>query len=70
MADSIKQVLQEFSCKTDQILLRKVLDAVASDLTQFNTKHNALLVKMDADAGITDSNYSALYSITNPQTLP
>lgn len=70
MADSVKQVLQEFSCKADAVLLRKALDAIASDLTQIVAKHNALTAKLDADATVTDTNYTALTGITNPQTLP
>lgn len=28
------------------------------------TKHNALLAKLDADAGVTDTNYTALHAVT------
>ena len=39
--------------------LAQALRDVADDLAEMKAKYNALLVKMDADGGITDSNYEA-----------
>lgn len=33
-------------------------------LNEIITKHNALAAKLDADAGVTDTNYNALHKIT------
>jgi hypothetical protein len=33
-------------------------------LADIIAKHNALAAKLDADAGVTDTNYSALHAIT------
>lgn len=33
-------------------------------LNEIITKHNALAAKLDADAGVTDTNYSLLHKIT------
>lgn len=33
-------------------------------LNEIITKHNALAAKLDADAGVTDTNYSALHKVT------
>lgn len=33
-------------------------------LNEIITKHNALAAKLDLDAGVTDTNYSALHKIT------
>lgn len=32
-------------------------------LAEIITKHNAVCAKLDADAGVTDTNYTALHSI-------
>lgn len=45
----------------------KVGDVLAELLTAVNelkTKHNALLVKLDADAGVTDTNYNATQAVS------
>lgn len=44
----------------------KLGDAVAELIAQVNaitTKHNALLAKLDADAGVTDTNYAATQAV-------
>lgn len=33
-------------------------------INELITKHNALAAKLDADAGVTDTNYSSLHKIT------
>lgn len=39
--------------------LAKTLRDIADDLTAIRTKFVATLVKLDADAGVTDANYAA-----------
>lgn len=44
-------------------------DAKLGDLlNDLITKHNALLAKLDADAGVTDTNYTALHSVAGIET--
>lgn len=45
----------------------KAGDVMAELIAQVNaltTKHNALLAKLDADAGVTDTNYAATNAVT------
>lgn len=62
--DSVKVLLQEWSCKPDQVLLLKALNALAADVNTLIVLHNLVLTKLDADAGVTDTNYNALYGVT------
>ncbi len=39
--------------------MRGDLNAVRADLSALHTKYNAALAKLDADAGVTDTNYVA-----------
>lgn len=43
--------------------LALTLRDIADDLASIRTKVNATLTKLDADAGVTDTNYSALNAI-------
>ena len=44
-------------------------DAMLGDLLkELIDKHNALLAKLDADGGVTDTNYSALHSVAGLET--
>lgn len=36
---------------------------LGTKLAEIITKHNAAMAKLDADAGVTDTNYSALYAV-------
>ena len=69
MPDSIKNVLSGITNKHDELALRRALESVTNDLTNLAAKHNALLAKLDLDAGVTDTNYAALHSVTNNTTL-
>lgn len=69
MPESIKNVLSGINNKHDELALRRALESVTNDLTNLAAKHNALLAKLDADAGVTDTNYAALHSVTNNTTL-
>lgn len=39
--------------------LLDILNGIVDDLTELRTKHNAAMAKLDADAGVTDTNYAA-----------
>lgn len=41
-------------------------NALVADLTALRTQYNGLLTKLDADAGVTDTNYTALRSMAAP----
>lgn len=36
------------------------VNALVTDVNNLRTRHNAAMVKLDADAGVTDTNYNAL----------
>lgn len=46
------------SAKTREVLLREV-EALRAELDDYRTKFAALLAKLDADGGVTDTNYAA-----------
>lgn len=45
--------------KSDRIALIRELDTLRAELTDIRTKYAAVLAKLDADAGVTDTNYAA-----------
>jgi len=49
--------------------LATALRHTADDLDTLKTKLNATLTKLDADAGVTDTNYSALNVVGTLKTL-
>lgn len=49
--------------------LATTLRDIADDLQTIKTKFNATLTKLDADAGVTDTNYNALNAIGTYLTL-
>lgn len=40
------------------------INALESALNTFQTKYNATLTKLDADAGVTDTNYNSTNGVT------
>ena len=50
----------------EETSLRILLEALQDDLTALRNAHVTLAAKLDADAGVTDTNYGAL---TNPAAL-
>lgn len=46
--------------------LKSDLDALAVLANDLRTKHNGMMAKLDADAGVTDTNYAALGNVTAP----
>lgn len=43
--------------------------ALGTKLRELIEKHNALLVKLDADGGVTATNFAATLSITPPEDM-
>jgi len=44
--------------------LTLALQSVTAALVELKTKYTALLAKLDADAGVTDTNYAATQALT------
>lgn len=63
---SIKQQTAALSDKSDAKALRKLLEDVLADNTALRASIVAITAKLDADAGVTDTNYAAT---TNPAAL-
>ncbi len=56
-----KELLNNICPSTDYLKLGNLLDEMI-------TKHNALCAKLDADAGVTDTNYTATLGIGTLQS--
>ena len=67
---SIKDRLGNARASKEFTELRNLLAGVQADLTTLQAKHNALLAKLDADAGVTDTNYAALHTVGTLNTQP
>jgi len=54
------------------VSLRSSLNSpsIKTMLNELKSDHNAALVKLDADAGVTDTNYVALLAVTGPDIVP
>lgn len=48
--------------------LKEILDGIATDLGELFTNFDALLAKLDADAGVTDADYAATLAVGDPST--
>jgi hypothetical protein len=66
MAESIRERLQTHSPRVEVAELRKLLEAAQADLAALRASIVAITAKLDADAGVTDTNYAAT---TNPAAL-
>lgn len=69
MATSYKQALnmaQSLSVSNRMDLIR-AFDGLATELADIHTKYAALLAKLDADAGVTDTNYAATVNFAAQQ---
>lgn len=55
------EMLNKLSPTTDYVKLGNIMDEMI-------TKHNALCAKLDADAGVTDTNYAATLGIATLQS--
>ncbi len=67
---SIKDRLSNSRSQKDLTEIRAMFVAVQTDLAALQAKHNALLAKLDADAGVTDTNYTALHAVGTLRTQP
>jgi hypothetical protein len=63
MAESVAKRTNSMANHRDAEAMRKVLGAVQTDLAALRASFVLLTAKLDADAGVTDTNYGAL---TNP----
>lgn len=66
MAESIRERLQTHSPRVEVAEFRKLLEAAQADLAALRASIVAITAKLDADAGVTDTNYAAT---TNPAAL-
>lgn len=64
MPESIKKRVAQIPDRITGKELRPILNAILADIVQVQTKHNAVCAKLDADVGVTDTNYAALQNIT------
>lgn len=61
---SVQSQLNRSSPSASDAKLGDLLAEVISELNALKTKHNALTAKLDADAGVTDTNYTSLTGVT------
>lgn len=66
MAESIRERLQTHSPRVEVAELRKLLESAQADLAALRASIVAITAKLDADGGVTDTNYAAT---TNPAAL-
>lgn len=66
MSESIKERMQSKAPAFSAYDQRLLLEAVLADLTALRAAIVAITAKLDADAGVTDTNYAAT---TNPAAL-
>ena len=59
MPESINVRTNALSSPSDSQEVRALLTALRQDNVNLRTKFTALLAKLDADAGVTDTNYAA-----------
>lgn len=67
---SIKDRLGNARATKENTEIRALLAAVQADLEALRAKHNALLAKLDLDAGVTDTNYAAQHAVGTLSTQP
>lgn len=77
MPESIRERLQAHNPRVEVAELRKLLEATQTDLAALRTaifaitaKMDVLTAKLNADAGVTDTNYATNFAATcNPPAL-
>lgn len=67
---SIKDRLGNARATKENTEIRNILASVQADLEALRSKHNALLAKLDADAGVTDTNFASLHTVGTLSTQP
>ena len=55
-------------CDLNQESLREVLGSIVTDLTMIRTAYNTLATKLNADAGVTDTNYAQASALNTTNT--
>jgi hypothetical protein len=60
---SVKERLNAYFVSNNPNDLRKLLEDVATDLATLKTKLESTQTKLDADAGVTDTNYASLGAV-------
>ena len=61
---SIKQTCNAMSPVTEARQLSALLTAILADITALRTAQAAMATKLNADAGVTDTNYAAPAALT------
>ena len=67
---SIKDRLNNIKAQKDIVEMKNLLLSMQADLEALRTKHNAVCAKLDADAGVTDTNFAALHNVGTLNTQP
>jgi hypothetical protein len=65
MTENKQDILNRSMPAAYKVKLGSTLDEVIAAYNSLVTKYNATLAKLDADAGVTDTNYSALGAVTS-----
>lgn len=63
---TLKNIVRPFNDERQALALMQQLENVQQDLANLRAAYVALTAKLDADAGVTDTNYAAT---TNPAAL-
>jgi hypothetical protein len=61
---SINQACNALPGNQTGVELQKLMSAFLADLTALRTSFNTLVAKLNADAGVTDTNYAAAAALT------
>lgn len=69
MTVSITERIVEVPDHREREMLRDALEAVRADNAELRTRLTSLLAKLDADAGVTDTNYAATLTPASAELL-
>ena len=67
---SVVQSTNALADRGDAKELQAALDDIRRDLAALRTSITGITAKLDADAGVTDTNYAALHNPAALRTLP
>lgn len=67
---SVNHTQQALSNKNDGAAILRALDDIRRDLVALRTSITGITAKLDADAGVTDTNYAALHNPPALRTTP
>lgn len=59
-----QDMLNKTTPGTAKVKLGDIIAELTSQVNALTTAHNALTAKLDADAGVTDTNYTSLTGVT------